>query len=143
MIPRERFDPPKRSRNDVLGAIFGSENCLFGLSGVQKCLILMIWALLVRFLLFWEPFLGHFGVPGDRFGIPKLPQTTPRGPPKHPRSVPQGCLGDSPGACIFTCFSCCNVEKHYFPCIFTAGLNWVDGIGPRGMHFYMVFLYHR
>ena len=39
-----------------------------------------------------------------------------------------------------TC-TCGILEKHDFPCIFTAGLNWVDGIGPRGLHFYLVFMY--
>ena len=34
--PRERFDFPKRFRNDVLGAILGSENGLVGPPGGSK-----------------------------------------------------------------------------------------------------------
>merc|ERR1711966_133380 len=44
----------------------------------------MIWALLVRFLLFWEPFLGHFG----SLGIVLGPQNCPKRPPEEPRSTP-------------------------------------------------------
>ena len=46
MIPRERFDLPKRSRNDVLGAILGSENGFVGGPGVPNLLILMIYRVL-------------------------------------------------------------------------------------------------
>ena len=133
MIPRERFYLPKRSRYP--GSHFW----------VRKWPCRKPWGSKMLDFDDLEPFglifvvlgtlFGSCWGPWGLFGVPKLPQTTPRGPPKHPRSVPQGCLGDSPGACIFTCFSCGTIEKHDFPCIFTAGKIIPMAKGPAACIF--------
>merc|ERR1711966_481737 len=99
----------------------------------------MIWALLVRFLLFWEPFLGHFG----SLGIVLGPQNCPKRPPEEPRSTPdqspKGVWGTALGPAFLRGFRETQWKNTFFHAFLRPVKSYL-GKGAWGLHFYMVFV---
>jgi hypothetical protein len=123
MIPRDRFGLPKRSRNDVLEAIFGSENTLFGPPGVQKCLILMIWAVLVDFCCFGNPFWVILGSLGVVLGAQNCPKRPPEDPRSTPDQSPKGVWGTALGPAFLRVFRVALLKNTFFHAFLRAGKN--------------------